>query len=141
VSSTAKLPTRAPRTTGTSRRGSLLELVDRKRKPPAAPRSLDTPARAVWRELWREPVSDLWRETDRALVVRLVRLRLRLENEADSPGWVYSSASSLEDRLLLNPRARRAAGVVYVPAPSPADRKNGVRRLDERRRQRLARGV
>jgi hypothetical protein len=112
------------------------------RKPPACPRSVSSKAaRVLWRELYAEPVAELWRDTDRALVLRLILLRLRLEAEGlEAPGWVYAATSSLEDRLLLNPRARRAAGVVYVSPASDEREKPGTVRLDERRRAKIARG-
>lgn len=136
------MPAREPggRPSGRAPAG-VVELVDVARKPPAAPRSLDKGTRAVWRELYTEPVAGLWRAVDRALVLRLVLLRRRLELEgADAPGWVYGVAQGLEDRLLLNPRARRAAGIVYVDPPPTTSAGPKVRRLDERRRARIAKG-
>jgi hypothetical protein len=129
----------AGRPSGRSPNG-VVELVDRPRKPPPAPRKLDAPARKIWRELYAEPVADLWRPVDAALVLRLVVLRRRLELEgAEAPGWVYGVMQGHEDRLLLNPRARRVAGVVYVE-PEAASSGSTVRRIDERRRARIARG-
>jgi hypothetical protein len=137
------MPAREPggRPSGRAPNG-VVELVDQARKPPAVPRKLDAVARATWRELYSEPVSDLWRHVDRDLVLRLVLLRRRLETEGvDAPGWIYAAASSLEDRLLLNPRARRVAGIVYVPPAPSESRGPKVRRIDERRRARIERGA
>jgi hypothetical protein len=133
------MPAREP-SSRPSGRGSH-ELVDEPRKPPAVPRSLDARSKAIWRELYSAPVAALWRDEDRALVLRLILLRRRLEDElADAPGWVYGVVQGLEDRLLLNPRARRAAGVVYVE-PASSSSSSTVRRLDDRRRARIARGA
>lgn len=136
------MPAREPggRPSGRAPAG-VVELVDEPRKPPAPPKGLDAGSRAVWRELYTEPVAGLWRKVDRALVLRLVLLRHRLELEGvDAPGWVYGVAQGLEDRLLLNPRARRAGGVVYVDPPPPTSSGPKVRRLDDRRRARIAKG-
>lgn len=133
----ARSPTRD---TSNAKRSGLLELVDRPRKPPTAPRAIDARSKAIWRELYAEPVSDTWRPVDGALVLRLVTLRRRLELDgAEAPGWIYGVVQGLEDRLLLNPRARRVAGVVYTE-PEASSSASGVRRLDERRRARIARG-
>ena len=128
---------RLPVTSLSSRRGTI-ELVDEPRKPPPAPRTLDKRERELWRELFSDPIADLWSAGDRRLVVRLIGLLVRLEREgASAPGWVYALAQSLEDRLTLNPRARRAAGIVFVePRLEPVR----VRRIDARRRERIARG-
>lgn len=140
---TPRLPSRDPdhRPT-TAKRTGPIELHDVQRKPPAAPRTFrGKRERELWRELYAEPVAELWRPTDTSLVVRLIGLRVRLEREgADASGWVYAATSSLEDRLLLNPRARRAAGIVYVPPPVGDSRGGKVRQLDDRRRERMARG-
>lgn len=137
------MPAREPggRPSGRAPAG-VVELVDVARKPPAAPKKLDAGTRAVWRELYSAPVAALWRPEDRALVLRLVLLRRRLELEAaDAPGWLYGVAQGLEDRLLLNPRARRAAGILYVDPPTASSSSGPkVRRLDDRRRARIAKG-
>ena len=124
-----------------SRRGGV-ELVDEPRKPPAAPRSLDRRSKALWRELFSEPVSELWGDGDGRLVTRLVGLLVRIERDgADAPGWVFALCQGIEDRLYLNPRARRAAGIVLVPPPASSRSREKVGRLDDRRRARLAKGV
>lgn len=144
--STARLPTRdADARPAQARRAAAIELVDLPRKPPPAPATLKAAHdKAVWRELFSEPIADLWRPADRALVLRLVLLRKRLDSLGlEAPTGVYSAVQALEDRLLLNPRARRAAGVVYVP-PAPTDlakASSKVRPIDERRRARIARGA
>ena len=127
---------RLPVTSLSSRRGTI-ELVDEPRKPPPAPRTLDKRERELWR-LFSDPIADLWSAGDRRLVVRLIGPLVRLEREgASAPGWVYALTQSLEDRLTLNPRARRAAGVVFVAPPLAPLR---VRRIDAHRRERIARG-
>jgi hypothetical protein len=140
---TPHLPTSSTPSSSSSKRP--LELEDRPRKPPAVPRTLGNRARRLWKELYSEPVSDLWRPSDATLVVRLIGLRERIETEGPAcPLAVYGIVQGLEDRLLLNPRARRAAGVVYIAASSSRPSPNGngkVRRLDERRRARLTRGA
>jgi hypothetical protein len=85
-------------------------------------------------------VSALWHEGDGALVLRLVKIRLRLDAEgASAPVTLYSQASGLEDRLLLSPRARRGAGVSIV-SPDKPEPTNGPVRLNARERERLLRG-
>jgi hypothetical protein len=50
---------------------------------------------------------------------------------------IVRAAEQLEDRLLLTPRARRAAGLVVEPEPS---KPNGKRRMSTRERERLLHG-
>ena len=55
---------------------------------------------------------------------------------------IYTALCTLEDRLLLNPKARRIAGVGIVE-PAAAERNgngNGRKKLPARERQRLLRG-
>ena len=129
---------RLPVTSLASRRGTI-ELVDEPRKPPPAPRTLDKRERELWRELYSDPVADLWTAGDRRPVVRLIGLLVRLEREgASAPGWVYALTQSLEDRLALNPELGERLGIVFVPPAPPESLR--VRRLDARRRERIARG-
>jgi len=117
-----------------------IELALTKRKPKPPPKCLTKPAeRAIWRKLWAAPVSVLW-ETDYEdeLVLDLVYLRARLRAEGiEAPLGVIGQIRSLEDRLLLSPRARRVAGIVLVK-PEPA-RKAGAGKASgvgaDRRRQ------
>ena len=93
-----------------------IALSAERRTPPKPPTSLrGRRERALWRELTSAPVAALWSTDDRPLVERLILLRVRLEREgADAPGWLHSAITSAEDRLLLNPRSRRTAGVAIV---------------------------
>ena len=131
-----------PRTTDPARpsgRPGQLTVYDRKLKPRPAPSWLSgKPARDMWRTLWSYPVAVLWRDDDVPTVERLILLRLRIAQEgAMAPGWLFGVVQGMEDRLMLNPRARRTAGVVIVPPPE----ENGTKpaRLDARRRERLLR--
>jgi hypothetical protein len=56
----------------------------------------------------------------------------------DAPVSLFSQVGQLEDRLALNPRARRQAGIVLV-APGAAECQ-GPRPLNSRERERLLRG-
>lgn len=134
---------------GRAKQHGPITLHDVPRRVPALPKQLTLPrAKALWRELWRSPVSALWRlDEDGPLVVRVILLRVRIEREGlDAAGWLYGALQAAEDRLLLNPRARRTAGVVIEPpdddaATSPAS--NGKRRgtVAARRRQRILRAI
>jgi len=55
----------------------------------------------------------------------------------DAPVSLFSQVGQLEDRLALNPRARRQAGIVLVAAA--AERK-AQRLPNSRERERLLRG-
>jgi hypothetical protein len=130
---------RKPASTDLRRGGHVLD--DRPRTPPPAPRGLSAAERRGWEELWSLPVSALWHEGDGALVLRLVKIRLRLDAEgASAPVTLYSQASGLEDRLLLSPRARRSAGISIVEADTGRSSPNGPVRLKARERERLLRG-
>jgi hypothetical protein len=118
----------------------LIVLEDRPRRAPRAPATLAGRERELWRELMREPVAATWTKNDARLVVRLAGLLARLELEgAAAPASTHGIVLGLEDRLALNPRARRAAGIVLVP-PTPDAGPAVVRELDPNRRRRLARG-
>jgi hypothetical protein len=116
-------------------------ITDEPRTAPRSPKGLDASERAAWRRLWASPVSVLWSDDDRDLVVRLIRLRARLDAEgvASAPVSLVNSIQSLEDRLILSPRARRQAGVSIV-APEQPEPTNGPVRLKARERERLLRG-
>lgn len=87
-------------------------------------------------------MSALWRETDEAaLVVRLIRLRQRIDDEgvASCPVSLFAQVASLEDRLIVTPRARRREGINLVPTAGAEGngRRNG---MSARERERLLRG-
>ena len=84
-------------------------------------------------------MSVLWTSDDAPAVVRLIRLRARIDNEGvmAAPVSLFSQVGQLEDRLALNPRARRQAGIVLVAAA--AERK-AQRLPNSRERERLLRG-
>jgi len=84
-------------------------------------------------------VSVLWTSDDTPAVVRLIRLRARIDAAGvmDAPVSLFSQVGQLEDRLALNPRARRQAGIVLVAAA--AERK-AQRLPNSRERERLLRG-
>jgi hypothetical protein len=113
-----------------------LSLPDVPLKPRPVPATLMREARPLWRELWASPIAALWREEDVPVVERLLTLRVRLAVEGlEAPGWLFGAMQGLEDRLLLNPRSRRSAGVAIVPPP---EQRNGRRRkLDTSRKARL----
>jgi hypothetical protein len=71
------------------------------RKPPAPPEGLSAAERAAWRELWASPVSALWASDDVPTVIRLIRLRARIDAEGvmDAPVSLFSQVGQLEDRL------------------------------------------
>jgi hypothetical protein len=107
-------------------------------EPPPAPEELAEHLLAGWDRLWSLPVAALWREgEDGDAVARLCELRSRLA-DPEAPGWVFGAVQSLEDRLLLNPRARRIAGISYEQEPEP--KQNGRPRMTSRERERLLRG-
>ena len=108
------------------------------RVAPPAPSGLSKAERKAWRELWRSPVSALWTEDDHHVVIRVIRLRARIDNEGvDAPVTLYSQTLALEDRLMLSPRSRRQAGIVIVGS-DPARESNG--RPTKAERERLLRG-
>jgi hypothetical protein len=114
-----------------------------KRRPRAAPKSLvGKTERAIWRRLWSNPISVLWEtDEDEQLVRDLILLRTRLENEgAGVPLGVFGQIRSLEDRLILSPRARRVAGIVLVDPEPASSAGNGARKVDRRRREQMIRG-
>jgi hypothetical protein len=71
--------------------------------------------------------------------VRLIRLRARIDAEGvmDAPVSLFSQVGQLEDRLALNPRARRQAGIVVVATGAE---RTGRRLPNSRERERLLRG-
>ena len=107
--------------------------------PAAAAGRADGPEREAWRELWASPVSVLWTSDDVPAVVRLIRLRARIDAEGvmSCPVSLFSQVGQLEDRFALNPRARRQAGIVVVA--TGAERK-GRPLPNSRERERLLRG-
>ena len=84
-------------------------------------------------------MSVLWTSDDAPAVVRLIRLRARIEAEGvmSCPVSLFSQVGQLEDRLALNPRARRQAGIVVVAA---GPERTGRRLPTSRERERLLRG-
>ena len=98
-------------------------ISDAPRTPPPPPDGLTAAEREAWRELWASPVSVLWTSDDVPAVVRLIRLRARIDAEGvmSCPVSLFSQVGQLEDRFALNPRARRQAGIVVVA--SGAERK------------------
>src|SRR3954463_8915544 len=93
-------------------------ITDAPRTPPKPPAGLTAEERAAWRELWSSPVSALWTADDVPAVVRLIRLRARIDAEgvATGPVSLFGQVASLEDRLILTPRARRREGILLVPS-------------------------
>jgi hypothetical protein len=114
-------------------------ISDAPRTPPPPPDGLTAAERVAWRELWASPVSVLWTSDDAPAVVRLIRLRVRIDSEdvMDAPVSLFSQVGQLEDRLALNPRARRQAGIVVV---ATADERNGRPLPNSRERGRLLHG-
>ena len=127
-------------TSNDQRRGRAGHTIsDAPRTPPPPPDGLTAAERAAWRELWASPVSVLWTSDDAPAVVRLIRLRARIDSEGvmDAPVSLFSQVGQLEDRLALNPRARRQAGIVVV---ATRDERQGRRLPNSRERERLLRG-
>jgi hypothetical protein len=127
-------------TSNDQRRGRAGHTIsDAPRTPPPPPDGLTASERAAWRELWSSPVSVLWTSDDAPAVVRLIRLRARIDAEgvANCPVSLFSQVGQLEDRLALNPRARRQAGIVVV---ATGDERTGRRLPNSRERERLLRG-
>jgi hypothetical protein len=127
-------------TSNDQRRGRPAHTIsDSPRTPPRPPDGLTAPERKAWRELWASPVSVLWTSDDVPAIVRLIRLRTRIDSEGvmDAPVSLFSQVGQLEDRFALNPRARRQAGIVVVA--SGPERK-GRRLPNSRERARLLRG-
>jgi len=116
----------------------------RRREQPTtpAPAVLDAEQRREWQALWSSPVAQAaWIESDAALVVRLLQLRRRCEQEGAR--WQVEAVRQLEDRLLLNdPRGRKAAGLPAVEPEPPTETspRNGRRKMTSRERERLLRG-
>jgi len=111
--------------------------------PPPSPKGLSASERAAWRELWSSPVAALWTSDDVPSVVRLIRLRARLDAEgvAAAPVSLFGQVARLEDRLILTPQARRQAGIVRADDPRRAGGgRNGSRQPSARERERLLRG-
>jgi hypothetical protein len=104
-------------TSNDQRRGRPAHTIsDAPRTPPPPPDGLTAPEREAWRELWASPVSVLWTSDDVPAVVRLIRLRARIDAEGvmSCPVSLFSQVGQPEDRFALNPRARRQAGIVVV---------------------------
>ena len=114
-------------------------ISDAPRTPPPPPDGLTAPEREAWRELWASPVSVLWTSDDVPAVVRLIRLRARIDAEGvmSCPVSLFSQVGQLEDRFALNPRARRQAGIVVVATGAE---RNGRPLPNSRERERLLRG-
>jgi hypothetical protein len=127
-------------TSSDQRRGRANHTIsDAPRIPPPPPDGLTAPEREAWRELWASPVSVLWTSDDAPAVVRLIRMRARIDDEgvANCPVSLFSQVGQLEDRLALNPRARRQAGIVVVATGAE---RTGRRLPNSRERERLLRG-
>ena len=89
------------------------------------------------------PVSALWTGDDVPSVVRLIRLRARLDTQgvAAAPVSLFGQVARLEDRLILTPLARRQAGIVLADDPRRAGSgRNASRPPSARERERLLRG-
>ena len=89
-------------------------------------------------------MSALWTSDDVPSVVRLIRLRARLDAEgvASCPVSLLGQVARLEDRLILTPLARRQAGIVLVPSAGVegSGGRKGSRQPSARERERLLRG-
>lgn len=116
------------------------DLVDVPKPPPGLTRD----EQAGWRDLWRHPSAKWWLPEDGVFILRLVRLRGRLDREGDdAPGWLYGALAQIEKALFLAPSTRtarmRAAATEPAPARRPQRRQSpGV--PTARERDRLLRG-
>jgi hypothetical protein len=131
-----------PTGTDSRRRRGGHALSDVPRTPPPPPKGLSASERAAWRELWSSPVSALWTSDDVPSVVRLIRLRARLDAEgvAAAPVSLFGQVARLEDRLILTPQARRQAGVLADDPRRAGSGRNASRPPSARERERLLRG-
>jgi hypothetical protein len=103
--------------------------------PPAPPQWLGRRAKALFRELWARPESQLWAPRHAAIVARLAFLQAELEG-GRAPAWLFSQIAAIEARLLLDPRALRIARVRIEPSEPPAPHTNGG--LSEETKRRIA---
>lgn len=118
------------------------------REPPRPPDGVSEGVAAAWGELWQEPVARFWAPADGVLVLRLIRLRERLDDEGGSaPLGLFAAVLALERVLYLTPTARRDRLKAAVAEPPPAVAGNGApasssssRRPSARERERLLRG-
>jgi hypothetical protein len=87
-------------------------------------------------------VAALWTSDDVPSVVRLIRLRARLDAEgvAAAPVSLFGQVARLEDRLILTPQARRQAGVLADDPRRAGSGRNASRPPSARERERLLRG-
>ena len=132
-----------PTGTHSRRRRGCHALSDAPRTPPKPPAGLTVAERKAWRELWSSPVAQLWTADDHAGVLRLIRLRARLDAEgvAAAPVSLFGQVARLEDRLILTPQARRQTGIVLADDPRRAGSgRNASRPPSARERERLLRG-
>ena len=92
--------------------------------------------------MWSSPVSQLWTVDDHAIVLRLIRLRNRLDGDvANAPVTLFGQVAALESKLILTPAGRHRAGVVLPADPRRAGgARNGSRRPSAKERERLLRG-
>ena len=128
-------------TSSDQRRGRAGHTISDAPRTPPPPDGLTAPERAAWRELWASPVSVLWTSDDAPAVVRLIRLRARIDVEGvrSCPVSLFSQVGQLEDRLALNPRARRQARGAWVrlaPYCRPVARPCGGRWASSTKRDR-----
>jgi hypothetical protein len=60
-----------------------------------------------WERVWASPPAAVWIDSDFDVVVRLAQIREAIARDP-SKAALHAAATSLEDRLGLTPRARRA---------------------------------
>jgi len=128
-------PHRRLPTSSTQRRGRPTHtLSDASPTPPKPPTGLTAAERKAWREVWSSPVSQLWTVDDHAIVLRLIRLRNRLDGDvANAPVTLFGQVAALESRLILT--RRDATGrASCCPPTRAAQAARGTARGDRRRK-------
>jgi hypothetical protein len=70
-----------------------------------------------WEQAWASPVSGLWQSCDIPALARLAVLHGEVAARMLEDSKLLSEIRALEDRFLLNPNARRIAGVALDDRP------------------------
>lgn len=83
----------------------VLPKADRKGRAPKSPLSLSEEADAIYRGLWKSQQATQWTHADALPVARLALLSAGVDEDASK--GVLEEVRHLEDRLGLNPHARR----------------------------------
>ena len=130
---------RLPPTSNDQRRGRASHTIsDAPRTPPPPPDGLTASEQEAWRGFWASPVSVLWTSDDAPAVVRLIRLRARIDAEGvmSCPVSLFSQVGQL--------RTARLEPAGAAPGGDRGGRgrrqRTGRRLPNSRERERLLRG-